>query len=113
METARRIVMFNWVTADGYFAGLDGNLDWVVPDEEQAKAAAEDIPNFDTVLFGRRTYEIFGGFWRHAVVRRLRHGSGPPSTRTTIVRTRCDSDRVKQDDQVSLLQNSEGPYLEQ
>jgi dihydrofolate reductase len=68
METARRIVMFNWVTADGYFAGPDGNLDWVVPDEEQAKAAAEDIPNFDTVLFGRRTYEIFEGFWRHAVV---------------------------------------------
>jgi dihydrofolate reductase len=64
----RRIVMFNWVTADGYFAGLDGNLDWVVPDEEQAKAAAQDIPNFDTVLFGRRTYEVFEGFWRHAVV---------------------------------------------
>jgi len=60
--------MFNWVTANGYFVGPDGNLDWVVPDEEQAKAAAEDIPNFDTVLFGRRTYEVFEGFWRHAVV---------------------------------------------
>jgi dihydrofolate reductase len=60
--------MFNWVTADGYFAAPDGNLDWVVPDEEQAKAAAEDISNFDTVLFGRRTYEVFEGFWRHAVV---------------------------------------------
>ena len=33
--------MFNWVTADGYFAGPDGNLEWVVPDEAQAKAAAE------------------------------------------------------------------------
>jgi dihydrofolate reductase len=60
--------MFNWLTADGYFAGPDGNLDWVVPDEEQAKAGAEDITNFDTVLFGRRTYELFEGFWRHAVV---------------------------------------------
>jgi dihydrofolate reductase len=68
MGHARRIVMFNWVTADGYFAAPDGNLDWVVPDEEQAKAAAADIPNFDTVLFGRRTYEIFEGFWGHAVV---------------------------------------------
>jgi dihydrofolate reductase len=56
------------VTADGYFAGPDGNLDWVVPDEEQAKAAAEGIPTFDTVLFGRRTYELFEGFWRDAVV---------------------------------------------
>jgi dihydrofolate reductase len=68
MRHARRIVMFNWVTADGYFAGSDGNLDWVVPDEEQAKTAAQDILNFDTVLFGRRTYELFEGFWRHAVV---------------------------------------------
>jgi dihydrofolate reductase len=68
MEPTRRIVMFNWVTADGYFAGPDGNLEWVVPDEEQATAAAESIPNFDTVLFGRRTYELFEGFWRHAVV---------------------------------------------
>ena len=63
----RRIVMFNWLTADGYFAGPDGNLDWVVPDEAQARAAARDIPSFDTVLFGRRTYELFEGFWRHAL----------------------------------------------
>ena len=67
MGPRRRIVMFNWVTADGYFAGPDGNLEWVVPDEEQAQAAAEDLPGFDTVLFGRRTYELFEGFWRHAV----------------------------------------------
>jgi dihydrofolate reductase len=67
MGPMRRIVMFNWVTADGYFAGPDGNLDWVVPDDEQATAAAEGIPDFDTVLFGRVTYELFEGFWRHAV----------------------------------------------
>jgi dihydrofolate reductase len=63
----RRIVMFNWLTTDGYFAGRDGNLNWVVPDEEQAKAAAAGISGFDTVLFGRRTYELFEGFWRHAL----------------------------------------------
>jgi dihydrofolate reductase len=68
MRHARRIVTFDWVTADGYFAGHDGNLDWVVPDEEQAKAAAESISSFDTVLFGRRTYQNFEGFWRHVVV---------------------------------------------
>jgi dihydrofolate reductase len=68
MGSARRIVTFDWVTADGYFAGPDGNLDWVVPDEEQAKAAAESISGFDAALFGRRTYEIFERFWRHVVV---------------------------------------------
>jgi dihydrofolate reductase len=64
----RRIVMFNWITADGYFAGPSGDLDWVVADEEQAKMAANDISGFDTVLFGRRTYEIFEAFWGHVVV---------------------------------------------
>jgi dihydrofolate reductase len=66
MESTRSIVMFNWMTANGYFAGADGNLDWVVPDPEQAKAAAQAIPLSDTVLFGRRTYELFEKFWSRA-----------------------------------------------
>jgi dihydrofolate reductase len=63
----RRIVMFNRVTPDGYFAAPDGNLDWVVPDGEVDKAGAEAIPRFDTVLFGRCTYEQFEAFWPHAL----------------------------------------------
>ena len=63
----RRIVMFNWLTADGYFAGPDGNLNWVVPDEEQARAAVASIASSDTVIFGRVTYERFERFWPHAV----------------------------------------------
>jgi dihydrofolate reductase len=66
MGSTRRIVTFNWMTANGYFAAADGNLDWVVPDAEQAKAAVANIPLFDTVLFGRRTYEIFEKFWSRA-----------------------------------------------
>jgi dihydrofolate reductase len=37
-----------------------------VPDAEQAKAAVDNIPLFDTVLFGRRTYELFEKFWSRA-----------------------------------------------
>ena len=65
MGSKRRIVMFNWLTANGCFAGADGNLDWVVPDKQQAKAAVDGIALFDTVLFGRRTYELFEKFWNH------------------------------------------------
>lgn len=62
----RRIV--NRVTADGYFAGPDGNLEWVVPDEELGRSVAGAIersstdPNPDAILFGRRTYEMFEAF---------------------------------------------------
>jgi dihydrofolate reductase len=62
----RHIIMFNWVTADGYFAGTDGNLDWVIADDEQSKTAAEAISTLDTVIFGRRTYELFEKFWPNA-----------------------------------------------
>lgn len=60
----RRIVMFNRVSVDGYFADAKGSLDWVVqdPDLDQAVMADEDI-NLDTILFGRRTYEMFEAFW--------------------------------------------------
>ena len=78
MEPTRRIVMFNWMTANGYFAGADGNLDWVVPDEEQAKAAVDGIPLFDTVLFGRRTYELFEKFWSTP-------STTPPQRRTRTI----------------------------
>jgi hypothetical protein len=54
MASARRIVAFNWLSADGSFAGSDGNLNWGVPDDEQAKAAAAGMPTADTVLSGRR-----------------------------------------------------------
>ena len=67
MEPMRRIVVFDRVTADGYFAGPDGNLGWVVPDQEIDKAGAKEIPEFDTILFGRRTYEQFESFWPNAL----------------------------------------------
>jgi dihydrofolate reductase len=69
MAPTRRIVMFNRVTMEGYFAGPDGNLDWVVPDEDLDRSAAEAIHrgDTDTILFGRRTYEQFEAFWPQAL----------------------------------------------
>jgi dihydrofolate reductase len=67
MEAKRQIVMFNRVSADGYFARPDGNLDWFVPDDELDKAGAAGIPGTDTILFGRRTYDAFESFWPHVL----------------------------------------------
>lgn len=65
--TMRQILMFNHVTVDGYFAGSDGNLNWVVPDDEIDRAAVQWIPDIDTILLGRRTYELFEAYWPHAL----------------------------------------------
>lgn len=63
----RRIVMFNNVSVDMCFAAADGNLNWVVHDEEIDKESADSIPAIDTILFGRKTYEMFAGFWPHVL----------------------------------------------
>jgi dihydrofolate reductase len=63
----RRIVTFNWMSADGFFSGPDGDLSWVVPDDEQRIRAAHDISQFDAAIFGRKTYELFSAFWPRAL----------------------------------------------
>ena len=63
----RRILMFNRVSADGCFAAADGSLDWVVPDQDLDQEAMGSSPGTDTVLFGRRTYEMFEAFWPGAL----------------------------------------------
>ena len=63
----RRIVVYNWMTADGYFAGPDGSLDWVKQDKDIDRDAMASRSKFDTVLLGRRTYELMAAFWAHAL----------------------------------------------
>jgi dihydrofolate reductase len=67
MSPTRRIVMFNHVSADGYFAADDGSLGWVVQDEEFDRETMTGPDRFDTILFGRRTYDMFASFWPHVV----------------------------------------------
>jgi dihydrofolate reductase len=65
----RRIVAFNNISADGYFAAPDGNLNWVVPDPEMDRYVGEAISRggTDTILFGRKTYQMFASFWPHVL----------------------------------------------
>jgi dihydrofolate reductase len=67
VNRVRRIVTFNNVSADGSFADREGSIDWVVQDDalnRDAAAASSASAEPATILFGRRTYEFFEGFWR-------------------------------------------------
>lgn len=60
----RKIIMFNRVTLDGFFAGAHDEIDWFVVDLEVDKALHE-MMNPDTILFGSKTYEMFESYWPH------------------------------------------------
>lgn len=61
----RRIIVFDRVSANGYFTAPDGNLNWVVPEDEIDKEATSSMSGQGTLMFGRRTYEMFASFWPH------------------------------------------------
>jgi dihydrofolate reductase len=58
-----KLVMFNFVTLEGFFAGPDGEIDWHVVDDEFNQFAMAQLDSADGLLFGRVTYELMAGFW--------------------------------------------------
>ena len=60
----RKVIMFNRVSLDGFFAGPKGEIDWFVMDPEVDKAMHEMMQP-DTILFGRVTYQLFESYWPH------------------------------------------------
>lgn len=63
----RKIIVFNLISLDGYFAGPDGNIDWHQVDNEFNKFAVEQTSSFGTIIFGRVTYDMFEEFWPKAL----------------------------------------------
>jgi dihydrofolate reductase len=59
----RKIFLFMMVTLDGFFEGPDHDLSWHVVDAEFNDFAQAQMREADTILFGRRTYQLMESFW--------------------------------------------------
>lgn len=59
----RKLIVFNLVTVDGYFAGEGGDISWHRVDEEFQELAMQASNSGNILLFGRRTYQLMAGFW--------------------------------------------------
>lgn len=55
----RKIIFGTAISVDGFIEGPNGELDWLVCNEETFNACAF-VSQFDTVFFGRKAYERFG-----------------------------------------------------
>jgi dihydrofolate reductase len=59
----KKLIMFNLITLDGFFAGPNGEIDWHNVDDEFQEFAIDQLNSADGLLFGRATYQLMAGFW--------------------------------------------------
>lgn len=59
----RKVIVSNYITIDGFFAGPNGELDWFIWDDEMAKFSIDQLKTVDTILLGRVTYQLFADYW--------------------------------------------------
>jgi dihydrofolate reductase len=66
-RTMGKISVFNHVTADGFFAGPNGEIDWfkvIKKDEEWERYThGQATSGSGMLMFGRATYEMMKSFW--------------------------------------------------
>ena len=62
----RRLILEEWLSLDGFAADKDGKLDFF-PSSETDKFSDRDqlkfLDSVDTIVLGRKTYELFVDFW--------------------------------------------------
>ena len=60
----RKLIVFNQVTLDGYFADTSGDMSWAhKQDPEWTQFTSENARGGGELLFGRVTYEMMASFW--------------------------------------------------
>jgi len=85
MHSKRKIIVYIATSADGFIARPDGNVDWLDrPSPPDFYGMARFYKSIDTILWGRKTYEVALGFQEAGVegsqlMRRSRTMSFPGS----------------------------------
>jgi dihydrofolate reductase len=63
----RKVILFVDTSLDGFMAGPNGELDWMVNDDELDREFTTDLrERADTILTGRIAYQSFETFWPSA-----------------------------------------------
>ncbi|MBS1600558.1 MAG: dihydrofolate reductase family protein [Bacteroidetes bacterium] len=62
----RKIIWLMHVSLDGYVAGPNGEMNWIIYDEELRNYVSNKLKTINTVMYGRITYEMMAGYWPKA-----------------------------------------------
>jgi dihydrofolate reductase len=58
-----KLSAFTFITLNGYFKGLDGDISWHKHGVEENEYAADGLRSGSTLLFGRVTYQLMASYW--------------------------------------------------
>jgi dihydrofolate reductase len=59
----RKVVFQVMTSIDGYFEGPDSEIDWHNVDNDFNNYAIDFLNTLDTLVFGRKTYELMASYW--------------------------------------------------
>ena len=59
----RKIIVTMWVTLDGFIAGPNGEMNWIMVDQAMGQYEDDLVSSADTLILGRVTYQSFAGSW--------------------------------------------------
>ena len=62
----RSVVLLEHMSLDGYLCGPDDEMDWITADDEIFDFGDPIVASADTVIWGRKTYEMMAAYWPNA-----------------------------------------------
>ncbi|MEO3771299.1 dihydrofolate reductase family protein [Micromonospora sp. B9E7] len=62
----RKIVVSMWTTLDGFVAGPDDEMDWLLVDDQLQRYERDLVDNAGSLMLGRVTHADFAGYWPQA-----------------------------------------------
>jgi len=59
-----KLIVFNFITLNGFYKGIDNDIAWHRHGQEENEFAAGNMEGIaPTLIFGRKTYEMMAGYW--------------------------------------------------
>jgi len=59
----KNLALFLHVSLDGFVAGPNGEMNWIIASEELFDYAGQQTDRSDTALYGRVTYQMMESYW--------------------------------------------------
>ena len=67
----RKLTAYNFLSLNGFYKGPNEDTNWHTHGEEEARYSEESLAQGNTLLFGRKTYEMMVSFWPTPQAREL------------------------------------------